>query len=91
MFCHEVHYDGQSIIVFTLRACMAGVIMTLPLPCALCIAPTVLADIAELDGGSVAEITFPNPNNLTSFKVQVRRTRIRYWVIKVRRGWHKLL
>lgn len=30
------------------------------------------ADIADLDGGSVAEITFPNPNNLTSFKVKVR-------------------
>lgn len=29
-------------------------------------------DIADLDGGSVAEITFPNPNNLTSFKVKVR-------------------
>lgn len=30
------------------------------------------SDIADLDGGSVAEITFPNPNNLTSFKVKVR-------------------
>ncbi|CAB1096122.1 unnamed protein product [Ectocarpus sp. CCAP 1310/34] len=29
-------------------------------------------DIADLDGGSVAEITFPNPNNLTSFKVKVQ-------------------
>ncbi|CAM9160325.1 unnamed protein product [Discosporangium mesarthrocarpum] len=28
-------------------------------------------DIAELDGGSVAEINFPNPNNLTTFKVEV--------------------
>ncbi|CAM9126797.1 unnamed protein product [Choristocarpus tenellus] len=28
-------------------------------------------DIAELDGGSVAEITFPNPNNLTTFQVEV--------------------
>lgn len=28
-------------------------------------------DIADLDGGSVAEITFPNPNNLTSFRVKV--------------------
>lgn len=34
--------------------------------------PGNLADIADLDGGSVAEITFPNPNNLTSFKVKVR-------------------
>lgn len=33
----------------------------------------ILADIADLDGGSVAEITFPNPNNLTSFKVKVGR------------------
>lgn len=32
------------------------------------------SDIADLDGGSVAEITFPNPNNLTSFKVKVRTT-----------------
>uniref|UniRef100_A0A6V1TYK4 UBC core domain-containing protein n=1 Tax=Heterosigma akashiwo TaxID=2829 RepID=A0A6V1TYK4_HETAK len=28
-------------------------------------------DIAELDGGNVAVITFPNPNNLTSFEVRV--------------------
>eukprot|EP00640_Fibrocapsa_japonica_P004399 CAMPEP_0113935446 /NCGR_PEP_ID=MMETSP1339-20121228/2592_1 /TAXON_ID=94617 /ORGANISM="Fibrocapsa japonica" /LENGTH=226 /DNA_ID=CAMNT_0000937599 /DNA_START=60 /DNA_END=740 /DNA_ORIENTATION=+ /assembly_acc=CAM_ASM_000762 len=28
-------------------------------------------DIAELDGGDVANITFPNPNNLTSFEVRV--------------------
>ncbi|CAM9510765.1 unnamed protein product, partial [Phaeothamnion confervicola] len=28
-------------------------------------------DIAELDGGSVAEITFPDPNNLTFFHVKV--------------------
>lgn len=29
------------------------------------------ADIAELDGGSVAVVTFPNPNDLTSFHVTV--------------------
>lgn len=29
-------------------------------------------DIADLDGGSVAEITFPNPNDLTSFRVKVK-------------------
>lgn len=34
----------------------------------------LISDIADLDGGSVAEITFPNPNNLTSFKVKVRIT-----------------
>ena len=28
-------------------------------------------DIAELDGGDVARITFPNPNDLTSFNVDV--------------------
>jgi len=28
-------------------------------------------DIAELDGGTVAVITFPNPNNLTNFDVRV--------------------
>mmetsp|Transcript_31573 Transcript_31573/g.41726 ORF Transcript_31573/g.41726 Transcript_31573/m.41726 type:complete len:230 (+) Transcript_31573:129-818(+) len=28
-------------------------------------------DIAELDGGNVATITFPNPNNLTLFDVRV--------------------
>jgi hypothetical protein len=26
-------------------------------------------DIAELDGGTVAVITFPNPNNLCNFQV----------------------
>lgn len=30
-------------------------------------------DIADLDGGSVAEITFPNPNDLTSFRVKVKK------------------
>ena len=29
-------------------------------------------DIAELDGGSVATVTFPNPNDLTSFHVEIR-------------------
>ena len=28
-------------------------------------------DIAELDGGDVAKISFPNPNDLTSFNVDV--------------------
>jgi len=28
-------------------------------------------DIAELDGGKVAEISFPNPNDLTAFQVTV--------------------
>lgn len=31
----------------------------------------VLLDIAELDGGKVATVTFPNPNDLTMFNVQV--------------------
>lgn len=31
----------------------------------------MLADIAELDGGKVAKIDFPNPNDLTEFKVSV--------------------
>lgn len=30
-----------------------------------------LLDIAELDGGKVAEVTFPNPNDLTAFNVIV--------------------
>jgi ubiquitin-conjugating enzyme E2 M len=30
-----------------------------------------VTDIAELDGGKVAEIDFPNPNDLTSFQVHV--------------------
>lgn len=44
----------------------------------------VLADIADLDGGSVAEITFPNPNNLTSFKVKVNHLQYRRWVLNAR-------
>src|SRR5690606_31563852 len=30
-----------------------------------------LTDIAELDGGTVAVVTFPNPNDLTNFHVTV--------------------
>jgi ubiquitin-conjugating enzyme E2 M len=33
--------------------------------------PNILADIAELDGGKVANIEFPNPNDLTAFDVSV--------------------
>ena len=29
-------------------------------------------DIAELDGGKVAVLSFPNPNNLTEFNVQIK-------------------
>lgn len=32
---------------------------------------TSLSDIAELDGGSAAQVDFPNPNDLTSFNVIV--------------------
>jgi ubiquitin-conjugating enzyme E2 M len=31
-----------------------------------------IADIAELDGGKVATIHFPNPNDLTTFDVAIR-------------------
>lgn len=31
----------------------------------------MLTDIAELDGGKVATISFPNPNDLTSFDVAI--------------------
>ncbi len=29
-------------------------------------------DVTELDGGEIASITFPNPNNLCQFKVSIR-------------------
>ncbi len=29
-------------------------------------------DVTELDGGEIASITFPNPNNLCRFKVSIR-------------------
>ena len=31
----------------------------------------LFADIAELDGGKVATIEFPNPNDLTAFVVKI--------------------
>lgn len=34
--------------------------------------PTHFTDIAELDAGTIAEVKFPDPNNLTQFEVDVK-------------------
>jgi ubiquitin-conjugating enzyme E2 M len=41
--------------------------------------PTFSIDIAELDAGKVAEVKFPDPNNLTRFDVEVKPDS-GYWV-----------
>lgn len=41
--------------------------------------PSIFIDIADLDGGKVATVEFPNPNDLTNFNVIVTPD-TGYWI-----------